>query len=222
MLSRRSFVKSLTAAMSAVAAGFPGHSRNNITWEFFTDGWQGVRYQLQDPWSIKDRIYATDGRILISDFGFQDSLEPLDRSLPDLSLLRWDEFNSGGWKPSSTLINGCEAEEAMCPDCMGLERIAKSPEFNFVRDEWGDVTRKIVNGIVCPRCNGDGWVEQEPLIEADGMTYSPGYVARIKTLGDFDYKVIDDGIHDNGHLAAPMLFRFGKSGKGMLMNQMRS
>jgi hypothetical protein len=195
-----------------------------IRWDLFTDS-MSVRFALQNPFVAMDRTVATDGRILVSIPGFDQAVDSEGR-LPDLSILNWEEFDRDTWSPASKLIkSNFTCEHSICLDCLGLCRTGLGVKqctqcddpLGYSVEPFCDKCNDCgyVGGPICQSCEGEGWVENtEQTILADQYHFNPGFIARIKTLGDFDWRVMPFNPRktDSGILA----FRFGDGGKGFL------
>ena len=218
--SRRSFVAAMAAAFSTtVMAGGIVLRRPQVKWDYFTD-LDAVRFDLATPWRVGQSTVATDGRILFSAYGYADCATAESSKRPDLSILPWDQFDSAGWSDSSLIgKSGDIAVETGCPDCMGTGFIGNTHKV-LADCEFGDKWRieRWRGDAPCTRCEGLGWCDRAdnaaPLADAGGVSFNPAYIARIKSMGDFDWK-IDNVLNTAKQKIDVMMFR-NDLGRGLL------
>lgn len=220
-MNRRSFLQSMTAAFAMATTGLAIRNPKPIRYELFTMPYAS-RYDLKTPFSIGGNVYASDSRVLIAhagDIGDTDQ----KRRVPDLSHLKWGEFESGGFRSlgAPNLVRGPHAS-AGCPECYGLGRV-------------GDGVTQCPCLVIgddgrCIRCEDSEWIGgracsvcergeiTDGSVEGVGCgRFSPAYMSRLRTLGELDVKVITDK-DANGDLANILLFRGEHGVRGMLMS----
>lgn len=188
-IARRSFIAALGAAFStSVLAGPCAMSRPSVNWELFTC-LEYIRFDIGTPWKLHESTVGTDGRILLSVDGYVDAVGDAETRRPDLSMIPWDSFDSAGWKSSRDIQPGKE-HEGMCPNCMGTSRIGSGVIRVVSRGlDPRDLDYDWEGGEPCDGCGGEGWKLKTPSLVADGTFLQAGYINRIKTMGDFDWKI---------------------------------
>ena len=222
-MNRRSFLQSIGAAMSAVALGarFTPDSPS-IDYRLFTGG--DGRYDLSSPFSVGGTVYATDGKVLVAHSGNVVS-DAADRRVPDVSKLWWDEFDSGGFSHLRPIREKYPAQ-AECEACFGVGRTGNFVECQcFHADPETGVCLDCKDsgfrgGIECPVCDGTSCVQEDYCYEIDGEPFAPHMLARIKTLGDLEVKVLHEyPEYSTGHRQRHgiALFRGDHGIRGMLM-----
>ena len=77
---------------------------------------------------------------------------------------------------------------------------------------------KWIGDADCQYCEGNGWaLSGANLVMAEGSTFCPGYMARIESMGPFDWKVdkFSNQYTRNAELLDVLLFR-NEFGRGFL------
>ena len=214
-MNRRSFLQSMSAAFGALALGvrpsFASPSR--INYSLFTDKYVR-RYDLTSPWSDRGVIAVTDAKILITHPGEWSG--EASAKVPDIWKLWWGEFDATGWCPLRTVRAKQNQQNSTsgCPQCYGTGRIGP-----HVRQcdcdplaEYTDHSKGYprildgcpqcqpsgwIGGVKCTACGGSGWLEgDERFVEQfQGVKFNPHYIARVRTLGEVDCRVIH-GVRD--------------------------
>lgn len=191
MISRRSFVQSLAAAMATPTIGLAfTPTKPQIRWDLFTDD-IAMRWDLSAPWVVNNSTFATDGRALISAIGC-DGDTGEGRKVPSLHMLPWDDFDKAEWKSSRSLNRvATNSEDMVCTDCFGFGVIGARTKCkcgDMVVDEDGKpvlnhkewifsdvdaedfgfdepICRRCQNtgyiGNICQRCKGSGYVSDD-------------------------------------------------------------
>jgi len=216
----------MSAAFAATSLGVTFKTlKPLIRYDLFTDPWT-TRFDLNAPFGIDDMIYATDCKILISHPG-RDDRGTEDRRVPKVGNLPWNEFDSSGWKPlgSPDLVvrtDHYRDNGHCCSVCFGLGRVGSNvvrcPDCHG-RSEWVDEDANevfdgcekcrvgYVGGPICTHCER-GWVNGptiEERIIGSPRRFGTGMMARIRTLGDLEYRVVEgEGANDETSL---LLFR---------------
>jgi len=169
---------------------------------------------MTKPVSIGGNVYAGNYHIIISHPG-ELAGRGEDRRYPDVSRLQWDCFESGGFRAFRTQPVEAEWHQSMCTNCFGFGVTGVWSECQC-QCEYIEGSCKKCNGLeivgtACPVCEGTCYSGDE--IEAfGGAVFDSGYIARLKTLGDLDAKVITR--HEDS--AGILLFR-GHNVRGFLM-----
>lgn len=202
-MNRRTFLQSMSAAFcSSVLAGTVDcrHERHSIDYSQFVDEDQlwSRRYDLSHPFSVDGSIYATDGRVVITHPGEWRGTS--EGRVPDVTQLWWDEFDRSGWKPLGRPHNERHPDGASCPICRGKWLIGPTATckrcdgLGWMLQDFG---RAVTDcdcyegkvGVKCPAGCDRGLVDYREQI--DGCGFCPDYMARLRTLGDLEYRRID-------------------------------
>lgn len=196
-ITRRSFLQSMSAAMSAVAFGARMPSAiepPKIRYDLFAETWIGGKWDIHEPFSLDGSIYATDSRVLITHPGEWSG--GATGRVPAVHHLWWGEFDRPGWKqlPEQRLELRHPHMESQCVHCMATGRVGEGVHRALSTDEDGDDVYRWVGGTKCGYCNGTGWDESFSHHERLGNgVFAPGYMQRLRTLGGLDYRVIECG-----------------------------
>lgn len=231
MLSRRSFMQSIGSMMAAMTLGVRGGvtKKPTVNFDLFTDTIECARYNLQHPWSVNGIIAATDARILVTTPG--ELSGDADARVPDLGKLCWSEFDTGGFRP---FIGGHRVKcrrvytATWCGTCGGIGQVGGvirkcrtcggDWDADGIGPECPDCFKGFVGGTKCPDCKGGKFQDDDQAydIRVGDSRFCAGYIARIKTIGDVDVKVVPVGPLNNqdGDI---LLFRGDNGVRGMLM-----
>ena len=232
-MNRRSFLQSLSAAFAVSMTGI--HFRpvqRIINYDLFTCRYT-TRYDFAEPFGLDGTVYATDARVLIAHAGELQASDD-QRRLPKLSHLEWDEFDSPGFKSLGAPVYRQYRESKFtrgtsCPDCMGTGKIGNvrrcsCPPYSEWIDEDVVDGPQVIEGCEicrggwlgdrsCQRCK-QGFIHVESFREiVNDMPFAPSLMARVRTLGSLDVKVVNSEMHDG----PMMLFRGENNLRGMLM-----
>lgn len=219
-MNRRTFLQSLGAAMATASMGVKFTPASpSIDYRLFTTV-DSVRYDLSSPFSIGSTVYATDASVLIAHPGAIADVDS-DRCVPKLSGLDWHEFDTGGFRPLHLVRNPTEV--LPCEACFGIGRTGNYRACNHEHIADNGVCydcrdHGYCGGDVCSVCSGAVWVS-DYMYKVNGLDFAPEMIARIKTLGDLDVKVLrkeDEWSIRKGHHGI-CLFRGANGVRGMLM-----
>ncbi len=209
-MNRRSFLQSLAALSGSVAIGIrPGAEsigkKSLIDYSLFCDDPLAPtpRFNLLDPFSVGEHVYASDCRILVRHPGVLTG-EASGR-VPDVSQLWWEEFDSPGWGSlhQAEYVYGKPGHVmALCGVCLGRGVVGKvfrctAEDCEFDR-EVGHGCPHCVNGWVGAKCTASGCrkgdVEFREII--GGSLFCPSYMSRVRSLGNIEYRIIrkSDGV----------------------------
>jgi len=206
-MNRRSFMQSVAAAMAATGIGHtPKVSYAEIDYSKFC-GWS-YRLDTKTPFSIGERLFATDCRILIT-HPFAGVVDNEQRTIPPADRLAWDEFDRARWKPLPDLGQAIilEPEQRVPCYCMW--------ELNEVTGREEDKTP----WELCEDCGGTGIVVQCHEERLSGLRFGGQHTNLIRSLGAVEYSILDDAKAPGGAVNV-MGFRFGTKhgdGRGMLV-----
>jgi hypothetical protein len=217
IVNRRSFIQLMAAAFATATTGkaFPGWSaakRPAIRYELFTD-MESIRYSIGSPFVIDGSCYATDAKILIQTAdelaGHSD-----DAKLPNVAMLPWDAMDSIGWKRLKW-SSECDMEVGRCEHCLGTGRVGDGVRkvtqqiYKYAQEFW-------IGGEGCPACGRSSGGKPFPTVGTfNGQRFDAAYLARIKTLGDIEAKVIQWGCKDELIFNQPLLLFRADGVKGM-------
>lgn len=161
-----------------------------------------MRYNINNPFVIGERIYATDARRIIT-MASREGSSAIDLKLPPVSGLPWGEFNSTGWR--QLWRNVCEEKPEKCVDaCPACDGICID-----IRPPHGP----------CRRCGGRGYVPSRILrSRINGVLFNGEFIEDMRQCGECEYRVIDYG-RDVGNLpiGPVLLVRFGQTGRAIIM-----
>lgn len=225
MLTRRSFMASLSAAFATSVMAGPSLTLSSaVNWDYFTD-LDAVRYDLSTPWLAHSKTLATDGRILFATNELYPLREDAEQTKkPKLEVLPWDLFDStGGWQSSESLVrckpvfNEKYHNEQPCGNCKGTGRVGLGVKKTRERDELGELYQAWTGGQPCEVCKGEIWVEGGFVFKAAESKFAAHYVERIKSMGEFDFVIEKLPSRGERNIANGMLFR-NALGCGFLMS----
>lgn len=169
------------------------------------DPW--CRFDISKPFTVGERMYGTDARIIISQSS-ESQRDDVMLTLPQVDGLPWDVFEQSGWSDVWRSITHYEevSKKVECHDCEGFGC-------------------SLENGVdPCKTCGGDRYL---PVIyrtcQINDRKFNFNYIENLKQCGDVEYKLVDpchnkviyrDENDDDNRV---LFFRFGQTGRGILM-----
>lgn len=212
MMQRRSFLQSLAAALATPVLGCSALrlSVPTIQWNQWVDP-LAMRYNLAKPFVMNGFTYATDGRKLIRTLGDCELVDAEKSKRPDISVLPWDLFDSGGWRDLKFSNDHCESECITCNKCCGLGRIGNDLVWDDDEgdDLFWDNKTGWKGGVECELCQGSGGIDCGFCYLVDGWNFDPGILQPVVNLGNVEYKLDSHPDYASGitGFSAVMLFR---------------
>lgn len=126
---RRSFFRTLVSlTATTLATRYMPSLGSTWHWQPWVDPIY-TRYSIGEPFVIGNRLYATDGRKMITFPTLVANGSIGDRKVPPFNKLPWDLFDNGGWKNldfqnlESIRLSNSDCDNSVCPYCHGIGRI---------------------------------------------------------------------------------------------------
>lgn len=158
---------------------------------------EGLGRKTEQPWSVGEFSFATNGHVLIKVPRMSEIAEmadPIDTSKvwPKTEAKEWIDVS--GYKaptPAECPKCGGKPSNPECPECEGEGEVEASNKYNTYTVECATCDGTGVEPV-CSRCDGDGVVEVLERVPLGHAGFSKKYLALLSQLPNCQISTIDE------------------------------
>lgn len=212
MITRRTVLKSIAAALMAPTIELRQSVPDERLLAAFCSSWEGYRYQLQKPFGVGSLTYACDNRAMIR-CELASRVENGELRLPNVEPV-WRQHwrSSAQWRPlTPDDLIATENVNGLCPHC-GDRRVSFGEEYPESQEQTDslpeyDIDDNTIRDVSCPECHGKEYTGPS-CVRIDGVLHSSWNLRRILALPNpMVCRSQYQDLHDKGSNHASILFR---------------